>query len=242
MSEPQFSVGERLAKRVATLRGCSRSEAEKLVEGGWVRVNGVGVDEPAHRVPPDATIEIDPEARPQDLRTLSVVWHKPIGQAVHLEARLGTWLQPDATLSPWHLRHLRCAAPLPADASGLTLFAQDPYLLRQWIEIVPSLEHEWWIDVAGQVGAEALERLRANTQGLEVGHREPWLKVSIGSQDGQRTRLRLAIKHYRPEALRPWLNQAGIEPQALVRSRIGRLALGKLPAEQWRVLQAMERV
>ena len=33
--------GERLAKRVAQLLGCSRSEAEQYIEGGFVRVDGV---------------------------------------------------------------------------------------------------------------------------------------------------------------------------------------------------------
>jgi len=32
--------GQRLAKRVVELTGCSRSEAEHYVQGGWVRVDG----------------------------------------------------------------------------------------------------------------------------------------------------------------------------------------------------------
>ena len=34
-------TGERLSKRVMALRQCSRSEAERFIAGGWVRVNGV---------------------------------------------------------------------------------------------------------------------------------------------------------------------------------------------------------
>ncbi len=36
----------RLAKRVAALVPCSRSEAEQYIEGGWVRVDGQVVEEP----------------------------------------------------------------------------------------------------------------------------------------------------------------------------------------------------
>ena len=36
-------TGERLSKRVMALRQCSRSEAERFIAGGWVRVNGVVV-------------------------------------------------------------------------------------------------------------------------------------------------------------------------------------------------------
>ena len=35
----------RLAKRVAELMGCSRSEAERYIEGGWVTVNGTVIDQ-----------------------------------------------------------------------------------------------------------------------------------------------------------------------------------------------------
>jgi 23S rRNA pseudouridine2604 synthase len=42
--------GIRLSKRVADLLKCSRSEAEQVIVGGWVKVNEVVVDEPAHRV------------------------------------------------------------------------------------------------------------------------------------------------------------------------------------------------
>ena len=54
MSEPV-----RLAKRVAELKGCSRREAEQYIEGGWVTVDGVVVEEPQSRVQ-DQQVEIDP--------------------------------------------------------------------------------------------------------------------------------------------------------------------------------------
>ena len=46
----QETEGIRLSKRVADILKCSRSEAEQVIVGGWVKVNEVVVDEPAHRV------------------------------------------------------------------------------------------------------------------------------------------------------------------------------------------------
>ena len=40
----------RLSKRVAEIAACSRSEAEMLIEGGWVQVNDRVVEEPGYRV------------------------------------------------------------------------------------------------------------------------------------------------------------------------------------------------
>jgi 23S rRNA pseudouridine2604 synthase len=40
----------RLSKRLIELVGCSRREAELFIEGGWVTVDGVVVDEPQFKV------------------------------------------------------------------------------------------------------------------------------------------------------------------------------------------------
>ena len=42
--------GERLSKRVMQLRDCSRRDAEQYIEAGFVRVEGVVVQEPQHRL------------------------------------------------------------------------------------------------------------------------------------------------------------------------------------------------
>ena len=51
----------RLAKRLAEMLACSRREAEQYIAGGFVRVDGVVVEEPQHRVQ-DQKIEISPDA------------------------------------------------------------------------------------------------------------------------------------------------------------------------------------
>ena len=40
----------RLSKRVADLAGCSRRDAELYIEGGWVQVNGLVVEEPQQQL------------------------------------------------------------------------------------------------------------------------------------------------------------------------------------------------
>jgi 23S rRNA pseudouridine2604 synthase len=40
----------RLAKRLAEMLSCSRREAEQYIEGGWVSVDGVMIEEPQFRV------------------------------------------------------------------------------------------------------------------------------------------------------------------------------------------------
>ena len=76
--KPQALEGERLAKRVAQMLGCSRSEAEQYIEGGFVRVDGVVVEDPPFRVQQQA-VTVDPEASLLNLSDVTLVLNKPPG-------------------------------------------------------------------------------------------------------------------------------------------------------------------
>ncbi|MDD2730433.1 RNA pseudouridine synthase [Malikia sp.] len=241
MSEPkQKSEGERLAKRVATLQACSRAEAERLIEGGWVRVDGVIADDPARRVS-DEAVEVDAKGLGETLTPLTLLWHKPAGVALAEGQPLAGLVQPEGLLRPWHVKHLRCASPMPAACSGLAVFAQSPGVQRKLHEDALLLEHEWMLDLAGAVPAAKLEALEQEVDRLAPGPRTPYLKLSVSSRSDERTRLRLALKAYAPERLPSWLAQACLKPQALQRMRLGRVALGQVQAGEWRLLGLHER-
>jgi 23S rRNA pseudouridine2604 synthase len=70
--------GERLSKRVMALKGCSRSEAEQYIEGGWVMVNGAVVEDPPFRVA-QQTVTIAPEATLLNTADVTLILHKPSG-------------------------------------------------------------------------------------------------------------------------------------------------------------------
>ena len=236
------AAGERLAKRVARLRGCSRNEAERLISGGWVQVDGVVVDDPARRVT-EQTVTVAADADLQALTPMTLLWHKPVGVALLADQPLPDLVKTDATLRPWHVRHLRCASPMPANSSGLAVFAQSPGVLRHLREEGLWLEHEWMLDVAGQLKPEALATLQAHPDLLALaGERGPSLKLSISSQREQLTRLRLAIKGYAPLRLTDWLGSAGVTATSMHRLRLGRTALGALPVAAWRVLGQHEKI
>lgn len=234
------SEGERLAKRVAALRGCSRAEAERLIEAGRVRVAGVVADDPARRVR-DEAIEVEPGSLAEPVLPVTLVWHKPAGVALAEGRPLADLLPAAEGLSPWQLRQLRCASPMPAASSGLAVFAQSPGVQRKLHEDALLLEHEWMLDLAGAVPAARLEALEQDVDRLAPGPRTPYLKLSVGSRSAERTRLRLALKGYVPERLPEWLVHAGLGPVALQRLRLGRVALGQVAAGAWRLLGMHER-
>lgn len=235
-TRPTRPAGERLAKRVATLRPCSRAEAERLIEGGWVCVDGNVADDPARRITHE-TVTIDPQARPDALEPVTLLWHKPAGVVLHDDQPLVGLIAANDTLRPWHLKHLHCVTPMSATSSGLAVFAQSKGVLRKLREDGPLLEHEWTVETPGVLPATTLAALQAPATPTSSLH----TKWSINSQNTERTRLRVVTKRHTPAGLTQWLQQHQLQPHQLHRLRLGRVALGPLPTGEWRVLATHER-
>jgi len=230
----------RLAKRVAALVPCSRREAELYIVGGWVRVDGVVVEEPQHRVA-DELVEIDRQATLAALEPVTFLLHKPAGATTAQAERLlvpGARAPDDRSgirIARSHLAHLAPLLPLPAPASGLAVFSQEPRIIRRLTEDAQTLEQELVVEVSGAIADHGLARL---CHGLaHEGRALPPIKVSWQNE----TRLRFAMKGIAPDLV-PWMcEQVGLRVEALKRIRLGRLPMAGLPVGQWRILGADER-
>jgi len=235
----EHDSGVRLAKRVAELKACSRAEAERYIEGGWVSVNGTVVELPQHRVAEADEVTLAANARATLLPPVTVLWHKPVGVRCDIEqAPKAEWLATehrstdDRSQQRLLLKHwsgLRCAAPLDTAASGLVVFTQESGIWRRLVDDAITVEHELWVDVNGPVAPAALATLQRE------------VRASVNRQNDAGTRLRVAAKGLRKGQLGAWCEVAGIQPDAVHRARLGRLALGTLPAGQWRMLMGYER-
>ena len=82
--------GIRLSKRVADILKCSRAEAEQVIVGGWVKVDNVVVDEPAHRVQ-NETIDVHSTAQRGKVPLLSAILHKTAGQSCLPQSHTNVW-------------------------------------------------------------------------------------------------------------------------------------------------------
>jgi 23S rRNA pseudouridine2604 synthase len=236
----------RLAKRVAELRACSRREAEQFIAGGWVRVDGVVVEEPQFRVT-DQRVEIDPEADLGQTRAVTLILHKPPGYQADshpgdnaASQLLGTatrWAEDASGTRPLkkHFTQLTLCTPLEADASGLVVFTQDWRVVRKLTEDAATLEHEVVVEVAGELATNGLQRMN---QGIPFrGRVPPAIKVSWQSEN----RLRVALKGAHPGQIVHLCEAVGLQVLSLKRIRLGRVPLGKLPPGQWRYLGEDER-
>ncbi|WP_372826226.1 rRNA pseudouridine synthase [Polaromonas sp.] len=251
MTEP-VRPDQRLAKRLAEMLSCSRREAEQYIEGGWVRVDGVVVEEPQFRVLKQK-IELDGDASLLALAPVTLLLHKPPGYAAGLDAA-SSRAAPAAQLLTTnnragddrsgirplkkHFSTQALATPLATPASGLVVFTQDWRVARKLSEDASVMEHEVIVEVTGTPSTGGLERLNRVDHGFTFnGALLPPAKVSWQNE----TRLRFALKGERPGQIAYMCESVGLSVQAMKRIRIGRVSMSSLPVGQWRYLLPTER-
>ena len=240
MTEPVAPVEPlRLAKRVVALARCSRRDAEQLIEGGWVSVDGAIVEEPQFMVA-DQVVAIDAAATPTALEPATLLLHKPAGVEFLAGANAALSLVTPATQSALddsgirtlkrHLARLTALMPLEREASGLMVLSQDPGIARKLMEDGHHIEQEFIVEVTGEIAPYGLFRLnqRLSYKGREL------LPCKVSWQN--EIRLRFAIKAVQPGQLRDMCAQVGLDVVAMKRIRIGRIALGKMAPGEWRHL------
>lgn len=232
---------QRLAKLVAALVPCSRSQAEQYITQGWVRVDGQVNETPQTRVSAGQRVDIDPQARLQAMVSATFLIHKPAGMAgralTDLLEQSKQWSGDTSGLrrSKTHLSGLQMLLALPDPASGLCVLSQDLRVIRKLTEDAALVEQELIAEVKGEIAPEGLTRLCHGLQ--HKGQPLPPARVSWQSE----TRLRFAVKGIAPEWVEWMCAQVGLELLALRRLRIGRIAMAGLPSGQWRFLPLGDR-
>ena len=227
----------RLSKRVVALTGCSRSQAQQYIEGGFVLVDGEVVDEPQFMVQHAQAVALAADARLEAIEPATFLLHRGADGAP-LTLDPSRRYAGDATgIRPLRRHFLRLEEfmPLEAGATGLVVPTQDGRLLRRMRDEGERLEQEIVVEVAGDIAPYGLQRL---AHGLEFeGRAVPPAKVSWQSE----TKLRFALKGPRPGQLASLCAQVGLQVVAMKRLRIGRVSLGPMDAGEWRYLSPSVR-
>ena len=227
----------RLAKRLAEMLPCSRREAEQYIEGGWVTVDGVVVEEPQFRVL-NQKIEVSKDASLLAPTAVTLLLHKPAGYEADLKQATHS---PDdrsgITLLKKHLA-AELVTQLALPASGLVVLTDDWRVARKLVDDAATLEHEVVVEVEGSIKPGGLERLNRVDHGFTFnGKLLGPAKVSWQSE----ARLRFALKGEQPGQIAYFCESVGLTVTAMKRLRIGRVAMSGLQVGQWRYLLPSER-
>jgi 23S rRNA pseudouridine2604 synthase len=219
----------RLAKRLADERPCSRREAELYIEGGFVSVDGVLVEEAGARVTMEQAITVADDATLLEIVPVTILLNKPAGaaQPLHLlNAESLTRTAPGQRFLKRHVTGQEQYLPLDAKTSGLSVFTQDFRVKRKLADEAARMEQEIIVEVSGTITENGLQQLNTING-----------KVSWQNE----TRLRFAIKNPKPGLIEKLCKEVGLTVVAMKRIRIGRIAMASLPVGEWRYLQDHER-
>ena len=241
----------RISKLITERGIASRREADEWIEAGWVRVDG-RLAVLGQRAAPDARIDIDPKARNEQARRVTILLNKPVGY-VSGQAEDGyepasvlvtpdkRWAQDSSGIhyDRGHLRHLAPAGRLDIDSTGLMVLTQDGRVAKLLIGDETRVEKEYLVRVEqlqpGPPPEHQLQRLR---HGLELdGQPLKPAQVSWSNED----QLRVVLREGRKRQIRRMCELVGLKVVGLKRVRIGSVVLGALPVGQWRYLGDHER-
>jgi 23S rRNA pseudouridine2604 synthase len=234
----------RLSKRLAELIACSRREAEQYIEGGWVLVDGQIIDEPQFKVLAQK-VELAADARLAPIEPITLLLHKPAGidtlkdfsAALQLITPASRWPDDRSGLRTLkgHFARLSGIAPLEADASGLVVFTQDWRIVRKLTDDAGKLEHEYNVEVAGEIAPHGLNRLN---HGLTY---KGWVLPPVKASWQSENRLRIVLKALQPGQIAHMCASVGLTVMSIKRIRIGGVPLSKVQPGQWRYMAASEK-
>lgn len=234
----------RLARRLAQEIGCSRSQAEQYIEGGWVLVDGQVCEEPGMRIASEQQVSLAPDARSEPAPPVTILFHKPAGMATgpsgspvpgEVLCALGAEKRSRSDHSgirPLKKHHagLQLTAALEPSASGLVVLTQDWRVARRLVQDAARIEYEYIIETGMQVTDAHLAAI--NRGMTDDGRPAVGLRASRQSE----SRLRVVLKTPPPGLLQALCAQAGLAVLGMRRLRIGRVPLAGLDAGQWSYL------
>jgi 23S rRNA pseudouridine2605 synthase len=229
-----------IARALSKLGACSRSEAQRLVDAGRVRLNGVVVHDRTIRVDPDRSrIEVDGSLITKAAPAY-IALNKPRGLVTTRDDPQGRPTVYDA-LRGANLPFVGPVGRLDRASEGLLLLSND----TQWAAGItaPSshVDKTYHVQVRGLGLATAVDRVGSGVTEQDTGE---FLSVKSISQlrVGSRNTawFEVVLDEGKNRQLRRIFAQLHLEVVRLVRVAIGNLVLGDLAKGAWRHLTPPE--
>jgi 23S rRNA pseudouridine2604 synthase len=237
----------RLSKLMADQGICSRREADLCIEKGWVKVDGIVVDQLGTKVSPKATITLLENAYEWIKSKLTVIINKPVG---YVSGQAEDNYKPASVLlteahqvrspgdgsppSRLQMMSLAPAGRLDIDSWGLLILTQDGRVARSVISPDSRMKKEYLVWVDGHITPAKIQKL---CHGLSLDGKDLLPADVEHVKDNQ---LRFVLQEGKKRQIRRMCELVDLEVTGLLRTRIGPILLGNLKPNQWRYLSRKE--
>ena len=237
-------AGERLARYLAHAGIASRRHAEILIESGRVCINGQVVRAQGTRIDPARDrVTVDGKPVQYNAKPLYILLHKPAG---YVSTASDPQKRPTVLdLLPPEVRRQRIypVGRLDVDTRGLLLLTNDGDFALHLTHPRYSMEKHYHALVKGYPPASVVNALRRGVEIVEdngVPFKTSPAQVRVTGQSGDNCWLALTIHEGHKRQVRRMLAAVGYPVLELVRTGIGSLELGDVPAGKWRYLTEEE--
>ncbi|MBI2723817.1 MAG: rRNA pseudouridine synthase [Chloroflexi bacterium] len=234
----------RLQKLLAQAGHGSRRSAEALIADGRVSVNGAVVTVPGTQADPDIdVIAVDGVRLEFHAQSVYLVMNKPRGVISTARDPQGRRTVMDL-LPPGLPPHVLPVGRLDRDTEGLLIFTDDGEFAHRLAHPRFETEKEYLALVSGAPDEAALQRLREGVE-IEGVRTSPAAVERSRPPEGYAARegytwLQITIHEGRKRQVRLMCAAVGHQVRTLVRTRIGGVVVGRLPAAKTRPLSARE--
>lgn len=227
----------RLQKYLALSGVASRRTAEKMIQEGHVRVNGVlitemgvQVDETRDQVTVDGAL-VHPEEEKH-----YIAYNKPIGEVTTVSDPEGRATVMDK-FRDYPVR-LFPVGRLDYDSEGLLLLTNDGEVMNHLLHPSREVDKVYWVKASNQVTDEEISRLRRGV--LVDGSLTSPAHVRLIRREAFDTVLLVTIHEGRNRQVRKMISAIGHQVVHLRRVGFGPVSLGDLPLGYWRPLTETE--
>jgi 23S rRNA pseudouridine2605 synthase len=225
-----------LARTLSKLGVCSRSEAERSVRAGRVKVNGRVVTNPEMPFPVAGRIEIDGKSVKAPRRCYLML-NKPRGLVTSARDEHGrdtVYRCLDGLDLPW----VAPVGRLDKASEGLLLLSNDPEWAARLTDPGSAITKTYHVQVDCIPDESLLASLRAGV--VDRGEKLGAVDVQVLRHGQRNAWLEVALDEGRNRHIRRLLESQGVRTLRLVRVAVGALALGDLAKGAVRELGAAE--
>jgi 23S rRNA pseudouridine2605 synthase len=214
---------------------CSRRNADVLIKGGRVKINGKVVLEPWAEVAAKDFVAVNGKlVRVENQVYLAV--NKPRGVMVTLEDRHAKVKITD--MLPRKYGRVFPVGRLDKDTTGLIIMTNDGDLCHELTHPSFEIEKEYVASVEGSLEKGSMDRMKTGVE--DEGDILKVKSVSLLSRNSKKTSIKIIISEGKKRHIRRLLKQVGSKVLNLKRVRIGNLELGALKEGKFRVLEKKE--
>ena len=217
--------GERIAKFLARAGIASRRDAERMIEGGRISLNGAKVLHPATFITTGDIVLVDGNPVAAPARTKLWRYHKPAGL-------LTTHHDPKGRPTifermPPELPRVVSVGRLDLNSEGLLLLTNDGALARQLELPATGWLRRYRVRVHGSVDPARLAALKGGimVEGVRYGP----ISAEIDSTKGSNSWLAVGLNEGKNREIRKVMAALGLETTRLIRIAYGPFQLGNLP-------------